>query len=102
MEVKNIEKVTDKKYIITMDLCTDPPFNEVKFEAIHLREDEKYIYAMCKIPNETMLRMVVKNDKMEIYNVQLGKWETEKEFYDQTNEYLKGYAEELLKEFGSE
>lgn len=93
MKLKRIEKISEKEYIVELD--------EMKFQMLILREDDTYLYVMIRAFDKQMFRVEKSTDEIEVYNPELGKWETEKEFYDQTNEYLKGYAEELLKEFGS-
>lgn len=92
MKLKRIEKISEKEYIVELD--------EMKFQMLILREDDTYLYVMIRAFDKQMFRVEKSTDEIEVYNPELGKWETENEFNDHAIAYSKNYIKELADELG--
>lgn len=94
MKLKRIEKISEKEYIVELD--------EMKFQLLILREDDKYLYVMIRAFDKQMFRMAKTTNNIEIYDKELERWENGQEFLNRNNEFLRKYAKDLLRELDDE
>ncbi|KAF5077777.1 hypothetical protein DSECCO2_146690 [anaerobic digester metagenome] len=94
MKLKRIEKISEKEYIVELD--------EMKFQMLILREDDKYLYVMIRAFDKQMFRMAKTTNNIEIYDKELERWENGQEFLNRNNEFLRKYAKDLLRELDDE